>query len=94
MSRVIVCKLGRLGELRKLLDCNTNNPISVPKILNLEQDKDKDKSKRRKIGGRNNQDIDIDIDIDIDTVGHMENERQMTTAPIIFISSFFYHLRL
>ena len=24
MSRVIVCKLGRLGELRKLIDCQTH----------------------------------------------------------------------
>lgn len=36
MSRVIICKLGRLGELRKLLDCSTPNQISLKKIVNLQ----------------------------------------------------------
>ena len=38
MSRIILCKLGpRLGELRKLLDCNT----SVPLVLNQHETVDK-----------------------------------------------------
>ena len=72
MSRVIVCKLGRLGELRKLLDCTTNNPISVNKLMNVDGDKDKDKergAKRPKLSGAQSPQSKESTD----TVGHNSN---------------------
>ena len=51
MSRVIVCKLGRLGELRKLMDCTTNSQISVGKLLNIDKDKDKEDKKQKLANG-------------------------------------------
>ena len=51
-SRVIVCKLGRLGELRKILDRTTPNPIKLNPDVTDSDRADSSRKRRRLPDGR------------------------------------------
>ena len=48
-TRVIVCKLGRLGELRKVLDKNTPNPINLLRDNNSQTEANESEQRRKRL---------------------------------------------